>query len=854
MLNYSCPPITVTVGSFNLTPYLVEIALSEPMAEYGDHLGWQGRFRVQRVAGHDQTELDQWLHPTRWRTGQQQFRIEIGGELLPTMRIDRYQYDSRTGEGEGSLVQIIGIPGIGERAEGRAITVRSLSGAASNLVGSAVNQLLQAAFDVSTTSISPTFSVGGIVGEIYGPITSRSPIQDAARLAASSWRWLAIDNTETLSAVSGEAVGTPIFTRAFEDYEWERNIDSIGIPSSRIIVTGRYNRLKARDCDDLAPDPTRDGQGRPSLQKTDEFQPFSVVFDDGGTSTTPTLAARKWIFYSYPDEQRWDSQLWGLIPGPIATEIQSDQPLAGADPTAPSQTVTIEQWPAGRIFPDLGTSTTLYPALVEVQSERRKVTYRPAGRILPDLGQDFDLVVELRETLTTTPVLFGRESHAGEIDPRTGKAKCLEPAPKPEPRQVAAEQPIEEVPTSGSAAVAPVGYVPVISRPAVRDLGFIPLGMANYLAAQLALREERRRNSIKVKLPIPAEWLAAGCPPLATCELDGDLYQIEGPAISISANSSEAFLEFSAGQFTRAGVAIARLVLSLQSQIRVWADLATSFELPDPPAIFSGDLPMVLWADLELVAQPPISTEGMFRLYAGLTVTAPPPSTDINVESMFRLYAGLRAQPPRKTITLASTTEGIRALATTKALGVIGVGQLVVAFKLDSTTGIQLIYEERGPIPGGPGPRIQIFHDGSDFVAYTYGGGTATVAFGGAATDWHELAISVDGSQATFKIDSATATVLTYSLATETTMDVGLGSVVGTTGFAGVGSYAMYRLFNTARTYAQYHCEDLDGTESGALAVVRFTEGTGTTAVDLVSGSPLWELYGGATWGGNYTC
>jgi hypothetical protein len=649
MLNYSRPTVSITVGSFDLTPYVVEIALSEPMPEYGDHLGWQGRFRVQRVVGHDTAELDEWLHPTRWRTGQQQFRIEIGGELLPIMRIDRYQYDDRKGEGEGSLVQMLGIPGIGERAEGQAITIRSLSGAASNLVGSAVNQLLQAAFDLSVSSISPSFAVGGIAGEIYGPITSRSPIQDAARLAASSWRWLAIDNTEALIAVSGEPVGAATFTRTAEQYEWERNIDAIGIPSSRMIVTGRYNRLKARDCDDLAPDTTRDGQGRPSLQKIDELQPFSVVFDDGGTSTTPTLAARKWIFYSYPDELRWDSQLWGLIPATIATEIQADQPLAGADPNSPSQTVTIEQWPAGRIFPDLGTSTTLYPALVEVQSERRKITYRPAGRILPDLGQDFDLVVELRETLTTTPVLFGRESHAGEIDPKTGNAKCLEPAPKPEPRQAAAEQPIEEVPISGSAAIAPVGYAPVVKRPSVRDLGFIPLGMANYLAAQLAAREDRRRHSIKVRLPIPTEWLAAGCPPLASCLLDGSLYQIEGPNISIT--EREAFLEFSAGRITRAGAAISALVFSLPSQISIWADLATGFvaSIPGPSSQFTGDLPLALWATLGVAgasAPTPVHVDGPFSLYCGLTTGAAVPPTPPNIDGLLGIYAGLTTTVP----------------------------------------------------------------------------------------------------------------------------------------------------------------------------------------------------------------
>jgi hypothetical protein len=597
MLDYSVPIIQVFAGDFDITAYLIELALSEPIPEIGSHLGWSGRFTLADVVGRDPIELSEWARPSRWRLGQVQIKIYIAGYLLPIMRIDRYQWHEEQGQGSGSLVQCLGLPSLGERTEGEIITIPAPSGPAPNSADYIAQALIGEAFNPAWGTIQPGQSLAGINGQIFGAVVSRSPIADAARITGVNWRWLFVDNAEVIRTAGGNPSDRPIaFSRAAGGYEYTTEIDSLEQPSDYVIVTGYYDQLRPVECAAGAdpPDTSRDRKARPKYQKTDELQPFSLVFQDGGSNTAQILANRKWIFYQYPDDLNWDSQLYGLIDAAVLSDINLDQPIAGADTENPCQTVTIEQWPAGRIFPDLGTAATLYTAQITLQSEKRKATYKPAGVLFPSLGSNFDLVLQFRESLTTKPVLWGREQDAGITNPNTGKPQCMEPVKPKEERKPIAERPIEQIPQKGSAKVEPPDWVPAIRRRAVVELGWFPRGLGNYLAQQIAERQVRRRNGLKIKMPLPIEWLAAGCPPLAQCYLAGDLYQIEGPNISIASNG--AYLEFAASRITFGGASTYRPAELIEVDFSLFASVDSVAGGVIPPPVEPPSPYFVLYA------------------------------------------------------------------------------------------------------------------------------------------------------------------------------------------------------------------------------------------------------------------
>jgi hypothetical protein len=200
----------------------------------------------------------------------------------------------------------------------------------------------------------------------------------------------------------------------------------------------------------------------------------------------------------------------------------------------------------------------LIVARVEIQSERRKGSWVPAGVIDP-VGQanNTNLIVERYEIVKTKPVIAGSEDHSGVANPATGKPGCLTPAPVKEDRQPLPEYPLETVPVSGMAIVRPIGWEPIYKRNLVVDVGFCPsVGQANYLAQQIADREWRRRDSIKITMPLPIEWLAAGCPPLPRVFLGDGNFEADGLILAISNQSERCEFGFVAARIDRLGVPI----------------------------------------------------------------------------------------------------------------------------------------------------------------------------------------------------------------------------------------------------------------------------------------------------------
>jgi hypothetical protein len=583
-LDYRVPNFTISIGKFNLTPFLDEFEIALPMHEINDPLVWRGRFKISRnraaiLGGLTDNDFDPLFLPGRWRPGQQQVRAVINGRSLPVLRVEKYAYNPQSGTGEGTLTQIIELVATDRPADrqlGGAIA-SSVGSVPYTSVGSVADRLIHEAFRQST--INPAVATGGLRGTIYGRIYSRNPIADAQKLFGTQWQWLWVETNEEIRSVSGDSRSSPsLFTRSLSQIEWEPDIDHVVLAADNVIVTGSRQQPAKVKCAENAPplDPNLDRKGRPKLQKAIEYQPFNKVFTkNNGSSTAPTISEIKWIFYQYPDDLVWDGQIQHFLPTEGLFDLQSDYPIEGAPIDAPYQIVTVLERPTGRVFPSTGTAGDLIVASLEYQSERRKAKWVPAGVLNPKLGTLADLRLESREILTTKPVIAGAVGHGGTADPRTGKAQCLEPAPVKEERQPLPDHPLESVPIEGSARVRPLGWSPVTKSDLVMEVGFLPDTIAaNDLAQKIATRESWRRDTVKITMPIPDEWLVEGCPPLGRCYLHDGHWQMDGLIISIRPRDGEAKFAFSAARIDRLGVPLSKHVAQLDVRTVPYVDIA----------------------------------------------------------------------------------------------------------------------------------------------------------------------------------------------------------------------------------------------------------------------------------------
>jgi hypothetical protein len=571
-IDYTVSDFQFMIGAFDCTDYLDSISLSQPIHEITQPLTWSGRFAVSYnrkaiSAGLAESVFDQGLTPGRWRPNQVQVRLKIKGYDLPVLRIDRYAYNPQTRTGEGTLHQIINAVATDRPALDPPLQiggVRTVGTLAPVSVSAAVIGLLNAAF--YGCSVNPLKYDRNMPGLIYGEISTRDPVADAQRLSGVYWNWITVDNVEAIRAISGDPLIAPVlFSRALGEMEWVPDIDHINFAAEQVIVTGSRQQPAKVLCDETPPDTTLDRKGRPKYQRVIEQQPLSKIFSKGAQGIlSPGVAEVKWIFYQYPDDLDWDSQLLQFMPNNLLYERDAVSKSDRNGPIdQPCQTVTVYEWPVGRVFPDQGTANNLVVAALEMQSEKRKGRWVPYGLLdTKNQKNNLNLGLERYEDLTTGVTYPGRTEHAGTIDPRSGKAQCLERQPKKEERQLLPETPLETVPVVGRSSIAPAGWVPICRRDLVLEVGFLPdTGVANYLAQQIAKREAWRRDSVKVVMPIPDEWLAAGCPPLRRAFLHDGQWQIDGAILEIQ--EGEARFSFTAARIDREG----QPVISTRSEI-----------------------------------------------------------------------------------------------------------------------------------------------------------------------------------------------------------------------------------------------------------------------------------------------
>ena len=467
--------------------------------------------------GLTENDFDPLGSPLRWRPGLSAVSITIRGYSLPKFRIEGYAYNPQTRKGQGRLVQILALLSARD-APSSEPDIRIETG---KPIVDVVVSLLNHAF--LGTPLSPNLALNtiGMEGSIYSPIVTRKPAQDAQKLVGISWRWLTVGLNEEIGLFNASPSSKSVMlSRSLRDVEWDPDLDNIHFAAPKVIVTGSCQLADLISCP-VDPNPAADGSGRPKKVVTESYMPFGQIFPQSGTSTTPTLAYKKTIYYGYNRIiigainiiNNWDLSFdySGEIGRDLATARYDN--TRDYDANTPIATQTIIEEPAGKIFPSLGTNTNMRVSSVTVETPFIRSVYVPAGVIFPQLGTNFNLYASPREVLTGERVPL-KPTHGGTIDPRTGKPTCYEATPLLEETQPVAQNPLKTVVIRGEADVIAPNWTPLNPVPHIEEVGFLPSEThAIKLAQNIALREQYRRDAVQLTMQIPIEWLAAGCPP-----------------------------------------------------------------------------------------------------------------------------------------------------------------------------------------------------------------------------------------------------------------------------------------------------------------------------------------------------
>jgi hypothetical protein len=121
-----------------------------------------------------------------------------------------------------------------------------------------------------------------------------------------------------------------------------------------------------------------------------------------------------------------------------------------------------------------------------------------------------------------------------KTDPKTGKTQKYERKIEPETPPESPEVELITEQIKGQANLKPIGWNPYVAKTEVYSVGFLPSkGVADSLAAHIAQREVARRDGLIVTMPIPIEWVQAGCPPFAIAYLHDTAVLMDAPIIEI---------------------------------------------------------------------------------------------------------------------------------------------------------------------------------------------------------------------------------------------------------------------------------------------------------------------------------
>jgi hypothetical protein len=576
-LDYSIGGFTLMIGGFNATDYLDTLKLTQGTADLGKQLTWTGEFelslnRKAQAAGLTHDDFDPLTTPGLWRPDQVPVVLAIEGYPLPTLRIRKYVYNPQTKRGRGDLYQVLDTVAGDRPAE----EIETKVGRDGTALTDVTVKLLEAAFAGAT--LMPAIALSPLTGYLDTRLSSRDPLADAQRLTATNYAWLWVDSAEQIRTVNGDPSVNPVlFVRSLGQVEWEPDLENIDFAAEQIIVTGSRQRaapgsvtlkVLSQPLDD-----SHDEEGRqikltvPTYKKKADL--YDLYDDDGKPlDTSDVLAEVKTVVYRY----------WGIntdfetLPainvaqGENESILQQFPDLAGLGYAVGDlvETVTTFERTRGEYFtekvlnldtPDpldkieVSTAdTSLFVAEKIVERDYAKVRYLAQGIVNPDAFPG----VTVLQLVKAEAIASGRVEPDGAVRNQKGKdgsALMLEKPPRKEWTVTQADVPLTTQNLRGECQLQPIGWTPFRQKPLVEDVGFLPSqAHADNLARQLGLREIRRRDAVSITMPIPTEWLAAGCPPLTRCQIHNAELQIDEPILMLDGDSREMSLSFTGGR------------------------------------------------------------------------------------------------------------------------------------------------------------------------------------------------------------------------------------------------------------------------------------------------------------------
>lgn len=577
MLDYSLPEFSFTIGSFDVSDYVDSITLTQPLAEINRTLSTTAEFSIsynlQAIqTGLTEADFSPLETPSRWRPAQQLVTLSLNGYTAFVGYIESYVYDAQSRTGEGTLHQVLDLAQQGNRSNEELEIELGEFGAP---IQSVVQGLLTKAYEGA--AFTPVIQLSALTGDIDGRITTKDPIEDAQRLASTNWQWLYVDVQNRIRTVSGDPrTQSIVFVRGPSQVELVPDTDAINFAADKVIVTGSRQALPDRSklptyisisVKDLKPDPEAfDDQGRPRKKVTSETKRKAEVFPDlytetiDGkvvlTDTSNMLFEEKTIEYLYFD----NGTVFENIPRgvdkfgePLVIPQVKDLPYQQG---ALAQTITTWLRPRGFVFAgeeEFKGDTSLIIAEKLIECDHVKVYYRPKHTTqYAALGVDsakFDTSLDLYRV---EPIETGRVNPDGTLGSgvnRDGKEKQLESKYKVESTYTVADRPLVTENLVGNCDLQPVGWTPFRKTQYREDVGFCPSqAHIDLIAQQIGLREIRRRDGVLVTMPLPIEWLAAGCPPLQRCQIAGGEYQIDNAILAIDGAAKTCTFAFAGGR------------------------------------------------------------------------------------------------------------------------------------------------------------------------------------------------------------------------------------------------------------------------------------------------------------------
>ena len=214
----------------------------------------------------------------------------------------------------------------------------------------------------------------------------------------------------------------------------------------------------------------------------------------------------------------------------------------------PIATVTVKEWPRGRISQKFGEDGNLSTAEIVIEGPTLKARLVPIGTLNAQDSLNLALMWASKEALKNNR----NTGKCGAADPKTGSVSCVTAKPQLESSQPGAEVPLKTEVIKSQANVSYNGWYPLIKDPYIEEIGFIPSQLhGDKLAMSIARREERRRNAVQVSMPLRSmpEYFVSGCPIAGRARVYDGNFGFEAVIISMGQDKGE--ISFSCGRISK---------------------------------------------------------------------------------------------------------------------------------------------------------------------------------------------------------------------------------------------------------------------------------------------------------------